>query len=163
MTSSTPSEAERRIGPHNAVFEAAVKTARFIIAVLLLITVVAAQKAAEPEHSAVDAKKHTFATNFYVSKGGIGIVDRDLYVVVKSGLNELILKPDNGTEEQRWKGKSATEHEVVFVYAGKVWPSSRLPDGFELSKSVIVSFEGDKVRFFDFEGSAGGYYDRINP
>lgn len=93
----------------------------------------------------------------------IGIVNRDLYIVVNSGNKELILKRDNGTEEQRWKGKNATEDEVVFVYEGTVWSSVRLPDGFDLSKSVVVSFEGDKIRFYDFQASAGGYYDRMHP
>jgi len=31
-----------------------------------------------------------------------------------------------------------------------------------MSKSVVISFESDKVRFFDFQATEGGYYDRIS-
>jgi len=104
-----------------------------------------------------------FATNRLLSKGGIGIVNRSLYIVVKSrksGSNELIVKPTEKTEE-RWKGESVTEAEVVLVYEGKVWSSQGLPDRFDLSKAIVVSFEGEKVRFFDFQAMSGGYYARI--
>jgi hypothetical protein len=50
----------------------------------------------------------------------------------------------------------------VFFYEGKVWlPSQTLPDGFDLSRSILVSFEREKVRFFDFEKEYGAYYSRI--
>jgi hypothetical protein len=106
----------------------------------------------------------TFATRREFSKGGIGLVNERLYVVVrteKTGRNELIVRPTNGAEET-WHGKSITEPEVVFFYDGKVWmPSQALPDGFDLSRAIVVSFEKDKVRFFDFEKEYGAYYTRI--
>jgi hypothetical protein len=76
-------------------------------------------------------------------------------------MNELIVKPTEETEE-RWKGKSVTNAEVVFVYQGRVWAPQSLPTGFDLSKAVVISFEGEKIRFYDFQASAGGYYDRIS-
>jgi hypothetical protein len=70
------------------------------------------------------------------------------------------VKPTEETEE-RWHGKSVTEAEVAIFYEGKVWSSQRLPDGFDLSKAVVISFESGKVRFFDFQTMSGGYYERI--
>jgi hypothetical protein len=101
-----------------------------------------------------------FATRWQLSKGGIGMVNKNLYIDVKSAVNELILKPEEDKEE-RWKGKSATNAEVTIVYVGRVWSSRDLPDGFDLSKAVVVSFETDKIRFFDFQAMSGGYYERI--
>jgi len=114
-----------------------------------------------------------FATNRGWSKGGIGIISEELYVVVKSARNdrnELILTPPGHlgkdqrapVPETRWKGKSISEGQVVFVYEGKVWEPQDLPQGFDLSKSAVISFESDKVRFFDFQATEGGYYDRIS-
>ena len=109
-------------------------------------------------------KREMCATSRYFSKGGIGKINKHLYVVVKSASddrNELIVKPAEDKEE-RWKGKSASKAEVVIVFEGMIWSSQGLPDQFDLSKAVVVSFEGDKVRFFDFHTmSGGGYYERI--
>lgn len=109
-------------------------------------------------------KTGTFATRREFSKGGVGLLSERLYVVVRTqrtGRNELIVRSINGAEET-WRGKGVTEPEVVFFYEGKVWsPSQTLPDGFDLSRSILVSFEREKVRFFDFEKEYGAYYNRI--
>lgn len=109
-------------------------------------------------------KTGTFATRREFSKGGIGLLNENLYVVVKAqrtGKNELVVRSKNGAEEA-WQGKRVTEPEVVFFYAGKVWSSSQaLPDGFDLSRAILVSFEKERVRFFDFEKEYGAYYSRI--
>lgn len=104
-------------------------------------------------------QKRPFATRWEIAKGGIGMIDKTIYIVTKSATNELIVKPSD-EKEKRWKGKTATKPELVFVYDGKVW-SNGVPDGFDLSKSVVVSFEGSKARFFDFRVMSGGYYERI--
>jgi hypothetical protein len=117
-----------------------------------------------------DAQQHgaeeraSFATRWELSKGGIGMVNKNLYIVVKSAKNarnELVLKPTEGTEE-RWKGKNVTNTEVAFVYKGKVWSPETLPKRFDLSKAVVVSFEESKIRFFDFQAMSGGYFHRIS-
>jgi hypothetical protein len=92
------------------------------------------------------------------------MINKHLYVVVKSSRNErnaLIVKPTEETEE-RWYGKSVTEAEVAIFYEGKAWSSESkgLPVGFDLSRAVIVSFESNKVRFFDFQTMAGAYFER---
>jgi hypothetical protein len=133
--------------------------------VLLPVALFSAQEAGQgPQKHGAAKEPQMFATNRLLSKGGIGIVNRSLYIVVKShksDSNELIVKPTEETEE-RWKGKSVTEAEVVVVYEGKVWSSQGLADRFDLSKAIVVSFESDKVRFFDFQAMSGGYYARIS-
>jgi hypothetical protein len=141
---------------------------------LLGATLLSAQQSKQNTKGCNAAKeREMFATNRGWSKGGIGIISEELYVVVKSARNdknELIVVPPGHlgkdqsapVPETRWKGKSISEAEVVFVYEGKVWESPSLPKGFDLSKSVVISFESDKVRFFDFQATEGGYYDRIS-
>jgi hypothetical protein len=106
----------------------------------------------------------TFATRREFSKGGIGLLNERLYVVVRTqrtARNELIVQSTNGAEE-RWHGKIVSEPEVVFFYEGKLWSSSQtLPDGFDLSRAILVSFEKEKIRFFDFQKEYGAYYSRI--
>jgi hypothetical protein len=93
----------------------------------------------------------------YVSKGGIGVIAQDhLYIVVKSTKNELRLKDGN-----TWTGKRAGAREVVLFFEDRVWSPEDLPTGFDLNKSVVISFEGDIIRFFRFDKMSGGYYMRI--
>ena len=112
---------------------------------------------------AAQGKNDMFSSHMFYGKGRIGTINDHLYVIVESDSNELIMQPAWGGEV-RWKGRNATTEEVVICYEGKVWPSLVLPNGFDLSKAVVVSFEGKKVRFFDFDSSLGGYFERnINP
>jgi hypothetical protein len=116
-------------------------------------------------------EKSTFATRREFSKGGIGMLADKLFVVVRSKRtekNELIVDSASGARES-WYGKSVAEPEVVFFYEGQIWSyegniwsrSRPLPQGFDLSRAIVISFEKDKVRFFDFEKENGGYYSRI--
>ena len=135
----------------------------FGVSMLLAATLFSSQKAGQDGKKHGASERDAFATSRYFSKGGIGMVNKNLYIVVKSTMNdrnELIVKPTEETEE-RWKGKSVTKAEVAIVYGGKVWSPLAIPDGFDLSKAVVVSFEGSKIRFFDFQIMAGGYYDKI--
>ena len=116
------------------------------------------QSSAPPKQEA--ERRNMSVTRFELSKGGVGMISTHLYVDLKSNSNELILKPTENTEE-RWKGKSASIPEVVMIFEGKAWSSEDLPRAFDLSRAVVVSFEADKVRFFDFAQGSGAYFDRI--
>ncbi len=101
-------------------------------------------------------------------KGGVVVINPYLNVVVRSDTNdrnELFLVTADG-KEQSWKGKSVTKPEVVIVYEGRVyedsgWFSPNLPDQFDLSKAVIISFEKNKVQIYDFQQMCGGYHKRM--
>lgn len=142
------------------------RIAACIASVLVTATLFSAQAASQ-------STKRLDPANEFFAKGGIGMISEELYVVVKSAKNdrnELIVKPPGHlgrdqsapVPETRWKGKSTNEAEVVIYFESRVWSQQQLPDGFDLSRSVVVSFENDKVRYFDFRKMAGGYYRRIH-
>lgn len=97
-----------------------------------------------------------FQKNQCFSKGGLGIIARRVFVVLDSDKNELLL-PDGG---RRWTRLSSGERECVFVLRGKVFSANELPRDFHLEQSVAISFEGEKVTFFDFSRHSGGFYRR---
>jgi hypothetical protein len=107
-----------------------------IVCAALVITVTVAQETGQKTENRSNAGDISmFSTNRCFSKGGVGIVNKSLYILVRSaanGRNELIVKPTEGTEE-RWVGRSAAKAEIVFFYGGKVWSAEDLPLGFDLS------------------------------
>jgi hypothetical protein len=136
----------------------------YAISALVAVTLFGVQLASQDAQKHGPEERDSFATRWELSKGGIGMVNKNLYIVVKSAKhdrNELVVKPTEETEE-RWKGKSVTKAEVAFVSEGKVWSPETLPKRFDLSKAVVVSFEESKIRFFDFQAMSGGYFDRIS-
>jgi hypothetical protein len=135
-----------------------------VLATSLLSTVVGCRKAELPDF--VTAKeKIVMETDENWSKGGVGLVlgpsDGNLFVVTKSSRNEMMW----GYEEKskNWIGRSSSTPEVVVFYDGKVWPPQSLPHGFDKSKSVVVSFEENNIRFYDYVHNQGGYYERHPP
>ena len=111
------------------------------------------QRANEP---ADRMSEKIFAKNLCMAKGGIGIIRRDyLYVDLNPPKNTLLLG-----REDKWTGLDVSVPEVVVFFENKVWSQQGLPKGFDLSRAVVVSFEVDKVRFFDFVKMSGGYYLR---
>lgn len=132
-----------------------------IICGALAINVIFAQEANQKAQGRKISNDTTmFATNRCSSKGGLGIVNTNLYIVANSAANELIVRPTEKTE-RHWRGQSAVKAEILVFYEGQVWPQENLPDRFDLSKSIVISFESDKVRFFDFHEMSGGYYERM--
>lgn len=98
-------------------------------------------------------------------KGGVALLGDGLYVIVNAERNELRLPATPGrsgatSKETTWLGRPRSEREVVLIVGGRVLTSTDLPPDFDLSKAVLVSFEADKVRFFDFSQARGGYYPR---
>jgi hypothetical protein len=136
----------------------------YFLSVLLASAMFSVHETSQATKSPRSAEERgMFGTHRLWSKGGIGMINKHLYIVVKSAeneRNELVVKPTEETEE-RWHGKNVTEAEVAIFYEGKVWTSQSLPDGFDLSKAIVISFESGKVRFFDFLTMSGGYYERI--
>lgn len=44
----------------------------------------------------------------------------------------------------------------MIVFHGQVW--QQVPAGIDLAATTVVSFEKDRVRFFDFNRMEGGFY-----
>jgi len=101
-------------------------------------------------------QNHTSGWSVFISKGGVGIVVKGLFVILDTDTNQLRLG-DGAT----WKGKAATERQVVFVHDGKVIGADALPHDFNLADSLVISFESDRVSFYDFKEMSGGYYRRL--
>lgn len=95
-----------------------------------------------------------FSRNECLSKGGIGIISENIYINLRAEKNTILL---NGNE---WTGKGKTVPQVVLLQNGRVWSFEEEHNGFTLGKSVLVSFEGEKVFFFDFRDESGGFYVR---
>ena len=134
------------------------RIATYVVPALLAATLFSVQGLSQStEKPDAASRKDTFSTNRCYSKGGLGIVDADLYIAVKSARNELLFG-----KKESWTGLDASRPEIVVFFKSKVWTPQSLPKGFDLSKAVVVSFEGDKIRFFDFRSMSGGYYERIS-
>jgi hypothetical protein len=129
---------------------------KFVSALAVTVALlVAASGSQVVSGSRTKAGRNDVSTNEFIPKGGIGIVNTHLYIALKSDKNELLL--DGG---KSWAGKSRDKQEVVVFIKNEVLQKDDMPRGFDLSKAIIVSFEGDVVRFFDFSEMSGGYYRR---
>jgi len=89
------------------------------------------------------------------------IGDSNLYVTTGTKRNEIDWR--YGENWGKWIGQRASKPEIVVFYDGKVWPPQSLPHGFDKSKSVVVSFEENNIRFYDYAHRHGGYYERHPP
>jgi hypothetical protein len=103
-------------------------------------------------------KQSGFATNECFAKGGLGIIRENLYIDLKSENSALVLN-----DGKRWNSGIAPKPEVVIFFDNKVWSPQALPERFDLSDAVVISFETTKVRFFDYSKMSGGYYKRRKP
>jgi hypothetical protein len=134
----------------------------FLIAYLALITLqleTSPMPATKRKLPTTNEAKVMFAENMYIAKGGIGIVRKtDLYIHLHSASNELFLSGG-----RTWSGRSARTVEIVIFDGSKIISPEALPQDFDMSNAVIISFERDKVRFFDFKKLSGGYYRREAP
>jgi len=107
------------------------------------------------DKAALSAYRREFISNRCIAFGGMGIVAPDTYVVTSSKKNEIRL-PGNVA----WEGEGSSKKQVVCILDGKVFDYSADRERFSLTKSTLISFEGEKVYFFDFNTFKGGYYVR---
>ena len=110
---------------------------------------------AQGQMSGPSEAKVNIGDNLLFAKGGIGLVRRDLYVVVNSKNNELRLGAGKS-----WVGMDAQERQVIFVRGQDVIVTPDLPKEFKLEDSVVVSFQTDRIVFYDFASGSGGFYRR---
>jgi hypothetical protein len=91
-------------------------------------------------------------------KGGVGIVANDLYVLTKSKANEI--QWGEGENSKKWLGEAASKPEIAIFFNDRVWPPQSVPQGFDKSKSVVISFEQKFIRFYDYARKNGCNYER---
>ena len=89
--------------------------------------------------------------------GGLGVINENLYINTVVKKNELMFHNGN---IRTWTGLNREIKQVVFVFNNAVIEDAKFPPDFKISKCVVVSFEVDKVYFFDFARGDGGYYFR---
>jgi hypothetical protein len=124
---------------------------RFLIRYALLpLAIASCGFSQEPNRRATEPLT-TFATNECFAKGDLGIVTPNLYIELRSERNQLLL-----AQGKKWAGTE--QPEVVILFHGQAW--KKVPEGFDLAKAIVVSFEKDRVRFFDFNQMEGGFYRR---
>lgn len=105
--------------------------------------------------SEADEVSGMITTNKLYRQGGFGIVTGDVYINLNSTVNEIIYAGD-----KKWKGKIKKYREIVIIFSGKPVATDALPKDFELSKAIIVSFEGSKVRVLGYICENSGFYER---
>lgn len=103
----------------------------------------------------VNVKKMSFPDSEFWRKGGVGIIVEDVYVDLTSQKNKLLLE-----DKRTWEGLESSKNEIVVVYRGKVYPQAELPSDFKISNSIWISFQVNRVYFYDFSAMDGGYYSR---
>jgi hypothetical protein len=111
----------------------------------------------EPESLAKEgraARAPLFADRYF-AKASLGLLESGLYVVVRSQRNELVLRGG-----RRWYGEPREVRQVVILWKGAPVEMAALPSDFELGKSILISFEPEKIAFLDFESGKSGYYER---
>jgi len=101
-----------------------------------------------------EAMAEAFKKSRCLIKGGLGVIYNRYYIQIKSETNSILI---NGKE---WRGLAKSEKEIVFIFKDVVLKSDALPLDFELSKSILVSFEGRRISFFDFNTFRCGNYFR---
>jgi|ERR1700726_461891 hypothetical protein len=136
---------------------------RFLTYIALTAALLNCQGVNDKMNDNRDVSKNMLATNACFPKGGLGIINTDLYIDLRSPKNELLFGPPKGVVPvgERWSGHDTVVPEVVLYFEGRVLSPQDIPRDFDLSKAVVISFEGDKVRFFDPADTSGGYYKRL--
>ena len=124
-----------------------------ICSVLLLLAFASCGFSQEPSRHVPEPPPVSFATNECLGKGGLGIVTPSLYINLQTERNQLLL-----ADGKKWIGKNAEQPEVVIVFRGQAW--QQVPVAFDLATAMVVSFQKDRVRFFDFNRMEGGFYRR---
>jgi hypothetical protein len=86
-----------------------------------------------------------------IRKGGVGVVDKDVYVLLNESRNTL------STYGKEWKGRVAGEPEIVVVDDSGEVHAIRVASGKNLK---IVVFSPSEVKFIDVSKNSGGRYIR---
>jgi hypothetical protein len=130
-----------------------------VLASALLLTIVGCRPAPLPDFVS-PVEKAAMTANLKISQAGIGVIrdESEGYLVVStcSRKNEILWQL--GDKHHNWSGRRSTTVQAVVFFGGKIWYPNTLPQNFDRSQSVVIYFEGNYVRFFDYVHNQGGYF-----
>ena len=92
---------------------------------------------------------------FAHGKGGIGIINHDIFVVTKSKQNAVLW--DHDGSRHTWTGRSAEHTETVVLSSAGVVPFSLRCLGLH---SVVIHFTPSRIYYYDISLLSGGHYLR---
>jgi hypothetical protein len=125
------------------------KAVKIGAAVLAVLAVIAAYVVGRNSGAA------QLSTRAYIPKGKVGVVADEVYVALNSERNTLLIG-----NNREWTGRPSHEKQVVMAFEGAIVDPSALPSEFALEKSVVVSFENEKVYFWNASEKRLGFYRR---
>ncbi len=101
-----------------------------------------------------EAKRLSLDDEFF-AKGGLGIVNPEVYADLRSPRNEVVLR-----EGARWAGRDREASQVLILWKNLPLAEGEMPAEFQLRSSIIISFERTRVSFIDFQSGRSGFYAR---
>ncbi|WP_374334303.1 hypothetical protein [Leeia sp.] len=87
-------------------------------------------------------------------KGGIGVVNKNIHIVVNSPVNEVIIG-----KKKYWRGAPVAQPEVLITDGVSILKNSG-KSKVDMSKAVLLIFSQDDVRFLNLSDYSGGRYLR---
>jgi hypothetical protein len=110
----------------------------------------------EPLKATSEEFADMFARQICTRKAGVGQLNGSIFILLARTEKNEIITP----KRDKWVGLNRDQNEAVFVFNDTIFHGNALPKDFELTKSILISFEGDIVRFFNFQSFAGGLFFR---
>ncbi len=130
-----------------------------VLATALLIPFSGCRQAELPDYVTA-SEKNIMATHREESKAGIGFIrsgdGANLKVSTCSRRNEVMW--DFEKKRHNWAGRRSTGLQVVIFWNGRIWVPNHLPHDFDRNSSVVIFFDGNFVRFYDYAQNSGGYF-----
>ena len=96
----------------------------------------------------------------FIVKGGVGVVNKSISIIVDADHNEISIKNSEGIKS-KWIGEDAKKREIAIIVNEEVTKLSAPGADFDLRKAVIISFEENYIRFCDFQTMKGGSFARL--
>jgi hypothetical protein len=126
----------------------------FFVTVLSIAFLMRSSASEEP----IPKVKAELEENCCISKGGVGIINPDVYVVTDSEKNEIIL----GKNHKLWLGLSRDKPQTMIVLGDQVIDPNDPPKSYRLENAIIISFEAQRIKFLDLGGKQAGFYPRFS-
>jgi hypothetical protein len=87
-------------------------------------------------------------------KGGIGMVDKDVYIVLDDKKNTIFL-PDR---DHAWQGRNSGDREIVIIEGNRILGAMKAAN---FSDVHIIMFSPKEARYINLAHDSGGTYRRF--